>query len=245
MRRWEILVAAIGVGLLVWLGQIWPPRSDTEIPPLPVANHCQAGGFLPSRSDPPGVNLQAPLDGLGNPLPSTIRQDVVLEITETGYDLVFWWLDYRGEDQASNWLLDWQADGWRQKLCLVDGRYFFYNPEEVVWDEVDPSLLDKSILDLADLDRYLLAADQLADFRAVATAGPDEPCQAYNCAVWLASSLDSDDQIRIRVNKQSRRVNDVFITRLGGQITITYYYQEVGISQPEPVRFLPEGFDSP
>ena len=235
MRRWEVLLVVVGVVLLVWLGQIWLGQQPTPPPPVTVSNHCRPSPPLPTRSTATGINLRAPVAANGAPLPATVQEDVVLDITDASGQPISWWLDW----SSRNWLLDYPDSGFRRQLCLVDQHYFFYNFEEGVWDEVDPRLLDGSILDLVDTDRYLLAADQLTDFRAVATAGPDEPCLPHVCAVWLASSLESDDQIRIRVNKQTRKVYDVLIIGPQGQTSVIYYYQPVVIQIPEPVRYLP------
>ncbi len=236
MRRWEILILILGVGLTVWLAQLWLGR-EPNAPPAPAAviNHCQSIRVA-YQTTSTLINYRAPLAANGSPLPTEIAEDVVLEITDTGGDLVFWSLDYPDGD----WVLDYAADGLRRKLCLIGGHYFFYNFEEAVWDEVDPALLDQSILELTSPERYLLPADQLANFEAVATAGPDESCPPNNCAVWLANSLDSDNEIRIRVNKQTRKINDVFVSGSQGQLIINFYYQPVNLELPAPARWLPD-----
>ena len=181
------------------------------------------------------INRRAALAANGSPLPTQIDEDVVLEVASGG-ELIFWSLD----QPSGDWVLDYNEDGWRRKLCFVSGQYFYYNLEESVWDEVDPALLAQPILELTDLDRYLLAPDQLADFTATATAGPDEPCQPNVCAVWLGSSLDTDNEIRIRVNKQTKKTNDIFISGPADQLIINFYYQPVNLELPTPVRWLPD-----
>ena len=224
----------MGVGLVVWGAWAWLVR-DSSVPPTPPAsaNRCQPASIKPQTTSA-SINHRAPLAANGSPLPSPVSQDVVLEIA-VGGDLVFWSLD----QPSGDWVLDYAESGWRQKLCFVGGHYFYYNLQEAVWDEVDPALLDDSILDLANLDRYLLAPDQLADFTATATAAPDEPCRPNICAVWLASSLDSDNEIRIRINKQTKKTNDIFIAGSADQLVINFYYQPVDLELPEPARWLP------
>lgn len=239
MRRWEILALILVVGLVVWLGQIWLGQKPDPAPAPPaVANHCQP--VWPAyETTATTINHRAPLAANGSPLPAPIAEDVVLEIASGG-ELVFWALD----QPAGDWVLTYADGGFWRKLCLVGGRYFYYNVDEAVWDEADPEVLDPSILELADVDRYLLAADQLADFVATATASPDEPCAPNVCAVWLASSLDTDNEIRIRVNKQTKKTSDIFIAGPADQLVISFYYQPVDLKVPDPVRWLPEDLET-
>ena len=240
VRRWEILALVLCVSLAVWLAQFWLRREPDASPnPVAIVNHCLPASLV-YQTTSTSINYLAPLNGDGLPLPTEIAEDVVLEIADVSGDLVFWSLDHPSGD----WVLDYAADGLRRKLCFIDKHYFFYNFEEAVWDEVDPQLLDESILGFTDPARYLLAADQLANFEAVSTATPDEPCSPNSCAVWLASSLDSGNEIRIRVNKQTRKTNDVFVSGPEGQlIDVHFYYQPVNLELPTPARWLPDDVD--
>lgn len=238
MRRWEIIILILGLGFLTWLATaIWLGLgSDQPAPDPESANHCQPTS--PSyRTVSTAINHQAPLAGNGSPLPTAVAEDVVLEITDSA-GTVFWSIDH----PQNGWVLDYVEGGLPQKLCFVSGHYFYYNLEEGVWDEVDPALLDDSILSLVDLDRYLLDPDQLAGFVATATAVDDEPCPPNICAVWLASSLDSDDQIQLRIDKQTKKTKDISIIGSLEQLVIRLYYQPVDLEIPKPLRWLPQDF---
>ena len=239
IRRLDLIWAALAVIVivvigLVWLGPRWS-RNRPPAPPPPAAddsgNSCLKVDFTPKTSVSL-ANWRAPIAANGSPLPAAAQEDLVVAIEPT----TFLAYDY----QTRNYLLSYWSDGLQRRLCFVDGQFFFYDYLTGFWDQVAPRYLESGLIDLADINYYLLDPAVINRFRLQASALDDQICGRHLCAVWQAQNVWSQTEVRIRVDKQTRKITDISLLSLPDQAAqIRYYYQPVNInSRPEPARLI-------
>lgn len=232
MKRYEILIWVVIAGVLV-SGAFIVIRNNYS--------NNQNENLDISKS----VNTRARVAASGSPLPAISQEDVVVE--QQQFDGRIFNLSY--DWQTKNWQLDFYEEGAQQSLrYLVKEEIFLYfNTLDLVWDEVDPQLLDDDFKALIDIDQFLLSSQQIDFFNRVALEEESAPCQqkkADICAVWQANNFQNQGEIFIYVNKQTRKIDHIVSVNLadkeGGSILATYFYEPVEIQLPpsDQVRYL-------
>ena len=238
MRRWEVVIAAglvllASIALLIWIRPAW--QEPTKPTPVLTAttNSCQARSQLAAPATTT-INRRAPIAANGKPLPAASNEDVVIELTTADAGLII--ISYDADGPA--WVIDYPQSSWRPKLCVIDGIYFLYNALELVWDQVDYRILNEDIREITTIDNFLFNQSQMTAFVATATSQADEACGRAQCAVWLAANFWNADQVVVRVNKQTRKIEDINLVGGPQPQTAFYNYQPVEIKIPTPVRWL-------
>lgn len=230
MRRWEVLAWFLLIAVVILLSFFFLTR-DVDSP--------QADSYNLET-----VNPHARLAGNGSPLPSPAWEDLIVE--QQQFDGRIFTFSY--DQDTKNWQFDFFESGSQSLRYIADKDMFLYfNPFDLLWDEVDPDLLHEDYKQLQQTDEILLSAGQLDDFNRVAIEQDSVSCQrdeATVCAVWQAKNFLDHQEVFIHVNKRTRKIDYVVsfnpTNPTRASLQATYYYQPVEIEPPpiEKTRFL-------
>ena len=233
MKRWQfilILLLAITVGITVYF----------------IFIHWLNGEEPTNKVSPPEiqVNAYARLAASGSPLPSPAWEDVVVE--QQQFDGRIFYLSY--DQETDNWQLDWQEAGTQQSLRYLkkENIFFYFNPFDLIWDEVDFDFIHQDFKELIEIDQFLLNVEQLDAFNALAFEEQSLACSQDSsaiCAVWQAKNFQDNIETLIYVNKRTRKIDQVIVlSPQPGETTLiaTYIYQPVTIGLPAEgdIRYL-------
>lgn len=228
MKRWEVLLWLLLAGLLAAaLSWWWLGRSADEM----------ALGVT--------VNPYARLAASGSPLPSDAQEDVIIE--QQQLDGRIFELHYDAAD--GSWQFAFFAEGRRHTLryLALEETFFYFDSAELLWYEVDPNYLSEEIRSLVDIEQYLLTDRQLNGFNSLAVESESVLCKQTAqvlCAVWQASDPQTQGEVVIYVNKQSRKIDHVVSVNSSdlsqGSVIANYKYQPLQIQRPpeEKIRYL-------
>ena len=229
MKRWEILVWFLVIFTLVLGGYyLWSQKTEEK------------------KVVRPTVNTNARLAASGSPLPAVADEDLLVEQQQLDGNVFQLFNDY----ETGNWQLEFFQNGVWQKLRYIDtsDQFFYWNPIDLVWDEVAAALLHEDILKLTDIEQFLFTETQLSAFNQAAIEEDSKPCKqdrAIACAVWYAYNPDAHQETLIYVNKQTRKIDHIItlnaIDKTQTALIANYFYQPVNIQPPpkKETRYLP------
>lgn len=227
MRRWELalwLAATVVVIAVVWF---WPKSSEQ------------------TAVEPVTVNSRARVAASGSPLPAPSPEDLVIE--QQQFDGRIFTLQY--DQENNNWQLDFFQEGAEQRLRYIEAeeQFFYFNPHDLLWDEVDPQSLSEEFRQLTDIGQIIFSETQLDFFSQIAVEQESVPCNQDGqsvCAVWRAENLENFQEVLIYVNKKTRKIDQILTLNLSDSrqtpLIADYFYRTVDIQAPpsDQTRYL-------